>query len=159
MGISASYTDDSKTYAIMHNAPPHIAQFQPQKEDQVYLGRRLRHLLTKDLNKCSHNALFDLITRIATGWEDTPLCTYYQMCTSVLKTMKTLEGEGHYNRLKLVEKCSALLCREGWAECQLALKTAKEDHRMKEHACDKTCLLYTSPSPRDGLLSRMPSSA
>ena len=26
-------------------------------------------------------------------------------------------------------------------------------------AFDKTCLLYTSPSPRDGLLSRMPSSA
>ena len=24
---------------------------------------------------------------------------------------------------------------------------------------DMTCLLYTSPSPRDGLLSRMPSSA
>ena len=24
---------------------------------------------------------------------------------------------------------------------------------------DVTCLLYTSPSPRDGLLSRMPSSA
>ena len=24
---------------------------------------------------------------------------------------------------------------------------------------EKTCLLYTSPSPRDGLLSRMPSSA
>ena len=31
-----------------------------------------------------------------------------------------------------------------------------------EEACDeleKACLLYTSPSPRDGLLSRMPSSA
>ena len=26
-------------------------------------------------------------------------------------------------------------------------------------ARDKDCLLYTSPSPRDGLLSRMPSSA
>ena len=25
--------------------------------------------------------------------------------------------------------------------------------------CQGTCLLYTSPSPRDGLLSRMPSSA
>ena len=25
--------------------------------------------------------------------------------------------------------------------------------------CHDTCLLYTSPSPRDGLLSRMPSSA
>ena len=27
---------------------------------------------------------------------------------------------------------------------------------LKVHGC---CLLYTSPSPRDGLLSRMPSSA
>ena len=30
--------------------------------------------------------------------------------------------------------------------------------RLKD-ARKKTCLLYTSPSPRDGLLSRMPSSA
>ena len=28
-----------------------------------------------------------------------------------------------------------------------------------EPGTGKTCLLYTSPSPRDGLLSRMPSSA
>ena len=27
------------------------------------------------------------------------------------------------------------------------------------HEPSSTCLLYTSPSPRDGLLSRMPSSA
>ena len=27
------------------------------------------------------------------------------------------------------------------------------------HRLNKDCLLYTSPSPRDGLLSRMPSSA
>ena len=27
------------------------------------------------------------------------------------------------------------------------------------HSIQLTCLLYTSPSPRDGLLSRMPSSA
>ena len=27
------------------------------------------------------------------------------------------------------------------------------------HGAVYTCLLYTSPSPRDGLLSRMPSSA
>ena len=34
--------------------------------------------------------------------------------------------------------------------------------RMSSHMVDQppqTCLLYTSPSPRDGLLSRMPSSA
>ena len=29
----------------------------------------------------------------------------------------------------------------------------------KFHALRNSCLLYTSPSPRDGLLSRMPSSA
>ena len=29
----------------------------------------------------------------------------------------------------------------------------------KKTAKEKICLLYTSPSPRDGLLSRMPSSA
>ena len=32
-----------------------------------------------------------------------------------------------------------------------------EDEWQMASACD--CLLYTSPSPRDGLLSRMPSSA
>ena len=31
--------------------------------------------------------------------------------------------------------------------------------RYVKHCRDKGCLLYTSPSPRDGLLSRMPSSA
>src|SRR5680860_358009 len=31
--------------------------------------------------------------------------------------------------------------------------------REEEERCDRGCLLYTSPSPRDGLLSRMPSSA
>ena len=38
------------------------------------------------------------------------------------------------------------------------------DDRFWKLECDKSgngyaCLLYTSPSPRDGLLSRMPSSA
>ena len=30
---------------------------------------------------------------------------------------------------------------------------------VRQKAVGDTCLLYTSPSPRDGLLSRMPSSA
>ena len=40
-----------------------------------------------------------------------------------------------------------------------------EDYRLEERAVPRpgpeevVCLLYTSPSPRDGLLSRMPSSA
>ena len=32
-------------------------------------------------------------------------------------------------------------------------------HHLYGHINNKDCLLYTSPSPRDGLLSRMPSSA
>ena len=35
----------------------------------------------------------------------------------------------------------------------------KENPAVRPVEEDKTCLLYTSPSPRDGLLSRMPSSA
>ena len=35
----------------------------------------------------------------------------------------------------------------------------KEELKKLIKALDKSCLLYTSPSPRDGLLSRMPSSA
>ena len=34
-----------------------------------------------------------------------------------------------------------------------------DETRIAEAAERLTCLLYTSPSPRDGLLSRMPSSA
>ena len=34
-----------------------------------------------------------------------------------------------------------------------------QEINIKTEDLDKICLLYTSPSPRDGLLSRMPSSA
>ena len=44
--------------------------------------------------------------------------------------------------------------------------SAKEENRAEKEqensnfsTSNDTCLLYTSPSPRDGLLSRMPSSA
>ena len=35
----------------------------------------------------------------------------------------------------------------------------KEIESLIKEAMPDACLLYTSPSPRDGLLSRMPSSA
>ena len=44
-----------------------------------------------------------------------------------------------------------------------ARKFAREEREQAEAKAKKagydSCLLYTSPSPRDGLLSRMPSSA
>ena len=36
---------------------------------------------------------------------------------------------------------------------------SQEEIKAKYRELTKLCLLYTSPSPRDGLLSRMPSSA
>ena len=39
----------------------------------------------------------------------------------------------------------------------LNMKTSVGDFTIE--LFDQACLLYTSPSPRDGLLSRMPSSA
>ena len=42
----------------------------------------------------------------------------------------------------------------------IVLKDAKDTlSRAVDAGWEKACLLYTSPSPRDGLLSRMPSSA
>ena len=46
------------------------------------------------------------------------------------------------------------LAISGWWT-SLVTTEVNEIHRTK----GKNCLLYTSPSPRDGLLSRMPSSA
>ena len=40
-----------------------------------------------------------------------------------------------------------------------AIKLKQEQLTLKQEEKRNTCLLYTSPSPRDGLLSRMPSSA
>ena len=40
-----------------------------------------------------------------------------------------------------------------------SLRDAQEDLRNALAAAARTCLLYTSPSPRDRIASRMPSSA
>ena len=41
----------------------------------------------------------------------------------------------------------------------VAMPAAKLKSSVAKVLQDEGCLLYTSPSPRDGLLSRMPSSA
>ena len=47
-----------------------------------------------------------------------------------------------------------------WSEIAIDFEPPKDlVKKQKPSAADEGCLLYTSPSPRDGLLSRMPSSA
>ena len=58
----------------------------------------------------------------------------------------------------------ALLCIEAasdWALTCVDQLAVADSHILIDYgaADGGTCLLYTSPSPRDGLLSRMPSSA
>ena len=48
---------------------------------------------------------------------------------------------------------------ESKEEAVVETEAPKQETESTEQEIDKTCLLYTSPSPRDGLLSRMPSSA
>ena len=58
-------------------------------------------------------------------------------------------GEKRKNYPKCVPIAKARAMSKGQRRGAVARKQAKAN----------TCLLYTSPSPRDGLLSRMPSSA
>ena len=60
----------------------------------------------------------------------------------------------------------SVLVRDAVPEDAVALQAIWDDFNADadraarvDHSTDETCLLYTSPSPRDGLLSRMPSSA
>ena len=69
------------------------------------------------------------------------LTRYRQPLTHVVKTFKPAEAGGEGEAYRVVEP----------VELEFDLHKDKDRFRI--------CLLYTSPSPRDGLLSRMPSSA
>ena len=52
------------------------------------------------------------------------------------------------------------LCTEWGKDLGLEVEVRQTDDEAEMvHWMHQACLLYTSPSPRDGLLSRMPSSA
>ena len=59
-----------------------------------------------------------------------------------------LESTGYFETIAFVEKDKF---------CQQVLQKNFKDTPIESEV--RNCLLYTSPSPRDGLLSRMPSSA
>ena len=62
----------------------------------------------------------------------------------------------------LCERLSELAERESRTVSNMAKVLIQEGvkyHELKESSASKDCLLYTSPSPRDLVISRMPSSA
>ena len=66
-------------------------------------------------------------------------------------------GEGHYGTVYLAVGEVPARGPKPPRRRIVAIKTLRED--ADEEAMALLCLLYTSPSPRDATLSRMPSSA
>ena len=75
--------------------------------------------------------------------------------SEVLRSAPTDRGENHAALQVPVEKPILISAASG---TNLSWQRLQQD-ALKIAAKFNTCLLYTSPSPRDGLLSRMPSSA
>ena len=67
--------------------------------------------------------------------------------SGLVKEVSIENEEGNEAELKAIEK-------QAKKDKELII----EDAETEADLCER-CLLYTSPSPRDGLLSRMPSSA
>ena len=55
--------------------------------------------------------------------------------------------------------CTAESCTSGQISAAITSVPGSSTYFKGGIVCYTNCLLYTSPSPRDGLLSRMPSSA
>ena len=66
--------------------------------------------------------------------------------------------EGHYTLFKEIIKKTGQVCIQ-IRDVQGVDDNPFDFETVKKNIEDKFCLLYTSPSPRDATLSRMPSSA
>ena len=69
------------------------------------------------------------------------------------------ENQDNKSLMKAYKACSySFSQKEKYLDIYNRLLEKEKQQEVKEPVSDP-CLLYTSPSPRDGLLSRMPSSA
>ena len=73
--------------------------------------------------------------------------------------LKALASHKNISINKLMEELSTQALAEFDSEIRFKALAATGNNAKALKLLDKICLLYTSPSPRDGLLSRMPSSA
>ena len=74
---------------------------------------------------------------------------------------RTLGLDWEYGRFEVAEAelASFLDAHDDWAGFSLTMPLKTELVRLSDERGWAVCLLYTSPSPRDATLSRMPSSA
>ena len=85
--------------------------------------------------------------------------------TKILLPRREVLLKGGLGALGIAIGATAVPFKGAWAVDSSAIKSSASTIRMADwnpnYAAQWSwrCLLYTSPSPRDGLLSRMPSSA
>ena len=98
----------------------------------------------------SDNQIVNILKQAEQGVPITELCREHNISQSTF-----------YNwRSKYGGMDASLIARLKELEVENArLKKMYADECLKSDILQDACLLYTSPSPRDGLLSRMPSSA
>ena len=76
--------------------------------------------------------------------------------------MKDLSGDGKITKKDVLIGRGVIARKKGGmakSSAQTSVIKGASVGGSREGSTIKGCLLYTSPSPRDGLLSRMPSSA
>ena len=76
-----------------------------------------------------------------------------------VKTLDSTDNNAILNFTKSLDKVDVLFNAVGFVHHGNILDCEEKDWDFSSNVNVKSCLLYTSPSPRDGLLSRMPSSA
>ena len=76
---------------------------------------------------------------------------------AVVAAQKSNEQASQAGSRKGVQMSSSKYVKPDDAELKKRLTPLQ--YEVTQHEGTEPCLLYTSPSPRDGLLSRMPSSA
>ena len=110
----------------------------------------------------------DSINRLKDLLLDLPEIKCAEHVKSVPSAVTTAWGEEVWDHSKLSRDCLQNMvdgCVESNIEIdQIKISTNNDQIKVfapNEYSLEKLyyCLLYTSPSPRDGLLSRMPSSA
>ena len=77
----------------------------------------------------------------------------------IIKKKFNFKKVGHLGTLDPMAKGLLILAVNRATKFSSLLLQSKKSYQAEVTLGQQTCLLYTSPSPRDGLLSRMPSSA
>ena len=138
---------EAKIYHIPGHTSGHIA-FHFFKEKKIFTGDTLFSLGCGRIFEGTHEQMFNSLKKIKALPDDTEIYCGHEY--TLLNSSFCLENDS--SNLKLQKKIVRI--KEKLKNNLPTIPTILRD----ELECN-VCLLYTSPSPRDGLLSRMPSSA